>query len=812
MAKQNHSVKHEPTRRQDAIRPDSVGPSPRGSPTPRGALPDPDPRAWSVEEDEALLQLVRSRGATDWATKAAEFPYNRSTSAIRKRWFKLQEDAADDMANARRNSQQEQQQKQYPPPQSLRLAAQQQNRSFDQFADPPEVGKPKSTNKAPPGWTKEEDAELRQLVEKHGVGNWGPIETEFSTGRSSDAVRKRWHYVLADSDDDTAPSTAAKQPTAASAAAIPASKWAIEEDLELVRLVQEHGATSGKWDPMAEQFSSKFSAARSGGSLRGRWQRLEDEAAAVGSTAMDMRINLWNKTEKVIIKGENAPRRQDLAKRLSEHPEIEVYTGQNGQQQLKPSIDSLGRSSWTTEEDGELTKLVEKHGVGNWQALGAEFTTSRSSDSLRHRWTKLEKYAASASSDGGGGGGDGAPPASYDAAGSGAGSAPALKTEESPRRELSVDTTRAISQTGAPGGGWAKGTPDSLGRTLWTVEEDAELTQLVEKHGAGNWDPIEDDFTTNRTADALRKRWVKLQAPMRSPKMAESSSSSSSEVDRLGLGLQTGNEVSQSGRVRKAVVYYNPSSGRSAAGGGGDTSPTAAAAAGAASSDGAAGDVSRSGRMRKAVETFVPGGHTVAEAKHRDSRVDAGDERVVMWNTITQRKSAGNSAPRRAHLQQYLQDHPEYEVYTGQNLPGGGMLKSPGSMRSPGAVSRSPLTSASSSSKSPRERSLAAPSSGGAVDDDARTVWGALEDAELARLVREGGAGSWVAKASVFSTGRSASAIRMRWSKLEEDAEAAGTTAGEIRIRVWSRTTQRVMAGNSAPRRENLERFLEEHP
>ena len=39
---------------------------------------------------------------------------------------------------------------------------------------------------------------LKQLVEKHGIGSWAPIETEFSTGRSSDAVRKRWHYVLAD--------------------------------------------------------------------------------------------------------------------------------------------------------------------------------------------------------------------------------------------------------------------------------------------------------------------------------------------------------------------------------------------------------------------------------------------------------------------------------------------------------------------------------------------------------------------------------------------------------------------------------------
>ena len=64
--------------------------------------------------------------------------------------------------------------------------------------------------------------------------------------------------------------------------------------------------------------------------------------------------------------------------------------------------------------------------------------------------------------------------------------------------------------------GICRGTPDALGRTLWTGAEDVELAVLVEKHGVGSWDQIEGDFSTNRTADALRKRWVKLQAPAKS--------------------------------------------------------------------------------------------------------------------------------------------------------------------------------------------------------------------------------------------------------------------------------------------------------
>ena len=69
-----------------------------------------------------------------------------------------------------------------------------------------------------------------------------------------------------------------------------------------MRLVKDHGANTGSWTSMAEIFSSKFEGStRSAGSLRGRWQRLEDEAAAVGTTVVDMRITLWHETDKVVI-------------------------------------------------------------------------------------------------------------------------------------------------------------------------------------------------------------------------------------------------------------------------------------------------------------------------------------------------------------------------------------------------------------------------------------------------------------------------------------------------------------------------------
>ena len=71
--------------------------------------------------------------------------------------------------------------------------------------------------------------------------------------------------------------------------------------------------------------------------------------------------------------------------------------------------------------------------------------------------------------------------------------------------------------------------------------------------------------------------------------------------------------------------------------------------------------------MRKTVDSYNPEKETVSEAKRK---AEAANERVVLWNTVTQRKVAGNSAPRRAHLEAYLNEHPEYEVFDGQNEPG----------------------------------------------------------------------------------------------------------------------------------------------
>ena len=136
---------------------------------------------------------------------------------------------------------------------------------------------------------------------------------------------------------------------------------------------------------------------RSTGALRQRWQNKHDTAEAAARSAQ---LGVAQKSDG------------------------EVGVAEAG---------AVAGGAWSAEEDAQLRELVTNHGVGNWHAVSADFASSRSSDALRHRWTKLEKQ----------------------------------------------------------GGGWSKG-PDSLGRVimLWTAAEDANLNELVAKHGAGNWEPI----------------------------------------------------------------------------------------------------------------------------------------------------------------------------------------------------------------------------------------------------------------------------------------------------------------------------------
>lgn len=52
-------------------------------------------------------------------------------------------------------------------------------------------------------WSQEEDTELRRLVTMHAA-DWHRIEETFSSGRSRNALIKRWHTKLKNASESTA--------------------------------------------------------------------------------------------------------------------------------------------------------------------------------------------------------------------------------------------------------------------------------------------------------------------------------------------------------------------------------------------------------------------------------------------------------------------------------------------------------------------------------------------------------------------------------------------------------------------------------
>ena len=94
---------------------------------------------------------------------------------------------------------------------------------------------------------------------------------------------------------------------------------------------------------------------RSTGALRQRWQNKHDTAEAAARSAQ---LGVAQKSDG------------------------EVGVAEAG---------AVAGGAWSAEEDAQLRELVTNHGVGNWHAVSADFASSRSSDALRHRWTKLEK-------------------------------------------------------------------------------------------------------------------------------------------------------------------------------------------------------------------------------------------------------------------------------------------------------------------------------------------------------------------------------------------------------------------------------------
>ena len=172
-------------------------------------------------------------------------------------------------------------------------------------------------------WTAAEDAELERLIKKFGSGNWAPMGDAFSGNRSANALRNRWmrlQQLGERGDDEGEPGV-----------------WSVAEDRELIGLVRQHGPRD--WSSK----ESMLSTGRSANAIRKRWTKLEEDAAALepAAGASDERVKIWNRKTERSHAGSAAPLRANLAKYLQEHPDCEVYNGQDNEDGPPPKANAV---------------------------------------------------------------------------------------------------------------------------------------------------------------------------------------------------------------------------------------------------------------------------------------------------------------------------------------------------------------------------------------------------------------------------------------------------------------------------------------
>ena len=328
---------------------------------------DHDVSRWSTAEDLQLQNMVRMEGPGNWRQKAETFNTDRSADALRFRWYIIQkEEEAAAAAHAARERQ--------------------------ASADGGEV---------PTSWTAEEDEELRQLCIRDGTGNWSQKAEDFSTRRTANALRHRWanfiHGGGAGGKD---------RPPPIDVRPVATGLWSAEEDAELRRAVAAGGAAD--WKAKSERFSTR----RSEGAMRRRWAILENPDAAAEAGAEDgdeegrtpaSTPSSWLPNEdaqlRQLVRAEGSGNWQHKANRfntarsagalrfrwyvLKEEDEAAAAAAVDE----GPAESAALAGGWTTSEDKQLSRMVSDEGTGNWQQKAERFSTSRTANGLRHRWT-----------------------------------------------------------------------------------------------------------------------------------------------------------------------------------------------------------------------------------------------------------------------------------------------------------------------------------------------------------------------------------------------------------------------------------------
>jgi hypothetical protein len=315
------------------------------------------------------------------------------------------------------------------------------------------------------------------------------LQTRISISTAADGVvhAHTAERVTIDSHDDK-PLTDSVTPAASlpSAAASRDGSWKAVEDAKLTEAVNKHGK---KWVSVAAMVSGRTNI-----QCRQRWVDVLDptngnkakwtpEEDAKLTEAVKQHGNLWVVVAALVIG------RTDKQCRQRWINTVDPSNGKNAASYRAP------RCAWKAEEDAKLTEAVKRHGNHCW-AVVAAMVSGRTNNQCRERWVKT-----------------------VDPSNGNKVQRRSWKPEEDAKLTEAVNkhgkycwvevaamvSGRTDKQCRAR---WVNTVDPTNGNNLgrWTTEEDAKLTEAVEKHGK-NWVEVA-EMVPGRTNRHCRKHWV----------------------------------------------------------------------------------------------------------------------------------------------------------------------------------------------------------------------------------------------------------------------------------------------------------------
>jgi hypothetical protein len=316
-----------------------------------------------------------------------------------------------------------------------------------------------ATSRAPiRNWKPEEDAKLTEAVEKHGKDCWVAVAT-LVPGRTNEQCRNRWVQTLDPANGNK-------------------GKWKPEEDAELTVAVHKHGKV---WVTVAAMVSG-----RTNRQCRNRWvHNLDPANGNKGKWKPEEDAQLTEAVEK------HGKEWVTVAAMVSGRTRYQCRQRWVGT--LDPAYEKNG-VQWTPEEDAKLTEAVEKHGK-KWPVV-AVLVPGRTGEQCRSRWTRNLDPAN---------GNKGKWASEEDAT--------LIEAVKKLGTECWVSVAAMVSgRTNEQCRQRWVGTLDPNGKKgKWTPEEDTALTEAVNKYG-NKWVAVA-AMVSGRTNEQCRNRWVQTLDP-----------------------------------------------------------------------------------------------------------------------------------------------------------------------------------------------------------------------------------------------------------------------------------------------------------